>query len=56
VLGCYTEPGAPEETASELAEELADLAGWLHLGATVVEPRGDLAPELTVAVKSLDGV
>ena len=29
VLGAYAEPGAPEETAEELAAELRDLAGWL---------------------------
>jgi uncharacterized protein YcaQ len=31
------------------------MAGWLGLGAVAVEPRGDLAPELTVAVKELAG-
>ena len=29
VLGAFAEPGAPEETADELAAELRDLAGWL---------------------------
>jgi hypothetical protein len=51
VLGSYAEPGAPDETAAELAAELADLAGWLGLGDTVVESRGDLADALTLAVK-----
>jgi uncharacterized protein YcaQ len=51
VLGSYAEPGAPDETAAELAAELADLAGWLGLADTVVEPRGDLADPLTLAVK-----
>lgn len=46
VKGAYAEPGAPEETAAELAAELEVLAGWLGLGAVVVEPRGDLAPRL----------
>ena len=51
VLGSYAEPGAPDETAAELADELADLAGWLGLGDIVVEQRGDLADALTLAVK-----
>jgi uncharacterized protein YcaQ len=55
VLGSYAEPGAPEETATELAAELAEMARWLGLDSTVVEPRGDLAGELTLAVKQLDG-
>ena len=55
VKGAYAEPNAPEDTATELADELVTLAGWLGLGAVLVEPRGDLAPELTVAVKELAG-
>ena len=51
VSGAYAEPGAPDETADELAAELADLADWLGLGGIVVEPRGDLADALTLAVK-----
>ena len=35
---------------TELAEELALMAGWLGLDAVVVEPRGDLAPRLAAAV------
>jgi uncharacterized protein len=54
VLGAFAEPDAPEDTAAELAAELADLASWLGLERTTVEPRGDLAAELTVAVKALD--
>jgi uncharacterized protein len=46
VKAAYAEPGAPAETAAELAAELAVLAGWLGLGAVAVEPRGDLAPAL----------
>jgi len=46
----YAEPGAPDDTAPELAEELARLAGWLGLHTVVVEPRGDLAPALSALV------
>ncbi len=53
VKGSYAEPGAPEETASALATELHTLAGWLGLDAVRVEPRGDLAPPLAIAVKEL---
>jgi uncharacterized protein YcaQ len=52
VLGTYAEPGAPDETADELAAELWDLAGWLGLDDIDVAQRGDLAAELTVAVKA----
>lgn len=50
VRGSYAESHAPAETAEELAAELWVLAGWLGLDDVVVEPRGDLAPLLTVAV------
>ncbi len=50
VRSAYAEPGAPPETAEELAAELERLAGWLGLHAVVVEPRGDLAPALSSAV------
>jgi len=50
VLAAYAEPGAPAETAEELAAELARLAGWLGLHTVVVEPRGDLAPALSTLV------
>ena len=43
VKGAYAEPGAPAETAEELATELRRLASWLGLDDIVVEPRGDLA-------------
>ncbi len=47
VKGAYAEPGAPAETAEELAAELHRLAGWLGLDDVVIEPRGDLAPALS---------
>lgn len=46
VQGAYAEPGAPAETAEELAAELLRLAGWLGLSDVVVAPRGDLAGPL----------
>jgi uncharacterized protein YcaQ len=50
VKAAYAEPGAPGETAEELAAELARLASWLGLHTVVVEGRGDLAPALASAV------
>jgi uncharacterized protein YcaQ len=50
VQAAYAEPGAPAETAEELAAELARLAGWLGLHTVVVAPRGDLAPALAALV------
>ncbi|MGZ4591303.1 MAG: winged helix-turn-helix domain-containing protein [Actinomycetes bacterium] len=50
VRSAWAEPGAPPETAAELAAELRDLAGWLGLADVQVEPRGDLAAALTRAV------
>jgi uncharacterized protein YcaQ len=49
VLGSFSEPGAPVDTADELAAELLELAGWLGLQDVVVHPRGDLAPALRAA-------
>jgi uncharacterized protein len=50
VQGAYLEDGAdPYYVAGELAEELAVTARWLGLGAVVVMPRGDLAPDLAKA-------
>jgi uncharacterized protein YcaQ len=46
VKAAYAEPGAPDETAEELAEELRELATWLGLADVVVGDRGDLAPLL----------
>jgi uncharacterized protein len=55
VKAAYAEPGAPDETAVELAAELARLAGWLGLHTVVVEPHGDLAPALAALVPALVG-
>ncbi len=51
VKGAYAEDGAPAHTAEELAAELRRLAGWLALEDVVVQPRGDLAPELGIALR-----
>ena len=48
VKAAYAEPGAPPETAAELAAELHQLAAWLGLDDVVLEPRGDLTPRLSV--------
>jgi len=52
VRAAHPEPAAPPETASELAAELADLARWLGLADVRVEPRGNLAPALDLAVRT----
>jgi uncharacterized protein YcaQ len=51
VQSVYAEPGAPEETATELAAELVSLAGWLGLTGTTVGSRGDLAERLRVELR-----
>jgi uncharacterized protein YcaQ len=50
VQSAWCEPGAPAHTAEALATELTLMAQWLELDAVVVEPRGDLAPELVQAM------
>ncbi len=50
VRAAYAEPGAPPDTAVELAAELRLLARWLDLDDIVVTPAGDLAPALDRAV------
>ncbi len=47
VKGAFAEPGAPAQTAAELAVTLRELAGWLGLFDVQVAPRGDLAPALS---------
>ncbi|WP_028653341.1 winged helix-turn-helix domain-containing protein [Nocardioides halotolerans] len=50
VRSAWAEDGAPDDTAEELAAELGVLAGWLGLDSVVVEHRGDLAPQVAVAL------
>lgn len=50
VRSAFAEPGAPPDTAVELAAELRLMAQWLALGEVEVQPVGDLAPALVKAV------
>lgn len=50
VQSAWAEPGAPPETAAELAAELALLAEWLELEGIEVARRGDLAAPLSAAL------
>jgi uncharacterized protein YcaQ len=47
VKAAYAEPGAPPETATELAAELREAARWLGLAGITVDERGDLATALS---------
>ena len=53
VKAAFAEPGAPPETAAELAAELGEAAVWLGLDEVMVEPRGDLAGALGHEVTAL---
>ena len=47
VQSAWAEPGVDQpEVARQLAEQLAELAGWLGLGDMVLSGAGDLAPQL----------
>jgi uncharacterized protein YcaQ len=50
VLAAHAEGDAPENAASELAAELAQMAGWLGLEKVAVRRRGDLAAALAKRV------
>ena len=53
VRTAFAEPGAPLDSAQELAAELLLMAQWLGLDDVVVEPVGDLAVELRQAIARL---
>jgi uncharacterized protein YcaQ len=53
VKSAHAEPGAPPETAIELAAHLDEMAGWLALGTIQVDPKGDLAAALASEVSAL---
>jgi uncharacterized protein YcaQ len=52
VQAAYAEAGSPQETASELAAELVQLAGWLGLDDVTVAERGDLAGPVRAELRS----
>jgi uncharacterized protein YcaQ len=55
VQSAFAEPGVDRDrVAAELAAELRVTARWLDLDAVVVADRGDLAAELTSALRSAD--
>jgi uncharacterized protein YcaQ len=51
VRAAHAERQAPADTADELAVELAEMSRWLGLCDVRVEPRGDLALALDLAVR-----
>lgn len=52
VRGAFAEPGAPGETAAELAAELRSMARWLGLGEVSVSAYGNLAEALEFSLSS----
>lgn len=53
VQASHAEPWATAETPAKLAGELTHMAQWLGLGGVRVEPKGDLAPALADALRSV---
>ncbi|HET6166536.1 MAG TPA: crosslink repair DNA glycosylase YcaQ family protein [Marmoricola sp.] len=53
VHAAFAEPGAPDETAEELAVELRSLAAWLGLEDVSAADRGDLSAALRSALRSV---
>jgi uncharacterized protein YcaQ len=51
VQAAWAEPGAPPETAEQLAAELHLMAAWLGLDGVEVAGRGDLAPALAAQLR-----
>jgi len=52
VLAAHAEPDADAATAGRLAGELALMASWLGLSGVEVRPTGDLAPNLSSAIRA----
>lgn len=52
VLAAHAEPGANDKTPHALVEELETMSGWLGLNGVEVRPVGDLAPELSLTVRT----
>lgn len=50
VKEAHTEPGAPDDTAHELAAELRLMATWMGADDVLIDPVGDLAPALSRAL------
>ncbi|MDN7120841.1 YcaQ family DNA glycosylase [Nocardioides sp. ChNu-153] len=55
VHAAFAEPGAPADTAEQLAATLDDLTAWLGLARVRVGDRGDLAPALAAVVGAAAG-
>lgn len=53
VQAAWSEPGAPADTADELAAQLMAMAVWSNLSDVVVGDRGDLAVPLAAAVAAI---